>query len=192
LLPVERSYWSQRWIDVADLLRSTANRLRQQRAVRQIETDSGWWEDRDLTITNRTWFRVDVRAMIEEHGGGSCLYRLAVRPRLTAAVALPLLAALGTTAVLKYSGMSWSASAAIVGVLTLTVALACVLRTSVLVLKALSAMAADVGLTSIPRHQLRSDGNGAEATPLQPAGLTLTTRTLTEDSGASSALVSDV
>jgi GT2 family glycosyltransferase len=192
LQPVERSYWSQRWIDVADLLRSTANRLRQQRAVRQIEIDSGWWEDRDLTITNRTWFRVDVRAMIEEHGGGSCLYRLAVRPRLTAAVALPLLAALGTTAVLKYSGMSWSASAAIVGVLTLTVALACVLRTSVLVLKALSAMAADVGLTSIPRHQLRSDGNGAEATPLQPAGLTLTTRTLTEDSGASSALVSDV
>ena len=191
LRPVETSYWSERWIDVADLLRSTANRLRRQRAVRQIEIDTGWWEDRDLTVTNRTWFRLDVRAMLEEHGA-SCLCRVAVRPRLTTAVALPLLAALGTTTVLRYSGMSWLTSAALVGALTLTVAVASVLHTSVVILQALSAIAADAGMTRIPRHQLRADAGGAAPAPLQPAGLTLTTRTLTEDSGASSALVGDV
>ena len=86
-----------------------ANRLRQQRAVRQIEIDSGWWEDRDLTVINRTWFRLDVRALVEEHGGGKCLYRLAVRSRLTAAVALPLLVAVGHGWLLCVTpGVSWS------------------------------------------------------------------------------------
>ena len=103
-LPVETSFWSQRWIDVADFLRSTANRLRQQRAVRQIELDSGWWEDRDLTITNRTWFRLDVRALVEDHGGGQCLHRVAVRSRLTAAAALPLLVAAAAAVALRYAG----------------------------------------------------------------------------------------
>ena len=82
---------------------------------RQIELDSGWWEDRDLTIANRTWFRLDVRALVEDHGGGKCLHRVAVRSRLTAAAALPLLVAVAAAGALRYAGVSWVASTTIVG-----------------------------------------------------------------------------
>ncbi len=155
-MPVETSYWSQQWIDVADFLRSTANRLRQQRAVRQIELDSGWWQDRDLTITNRTWFRLNVRALVEDHGGGNCLHRVAVRSRLTAAAALPLLVAAAAAFALRYAGLSWVASTAIVGTLTVAVAVTSVLATCDVVLKALAAVAEASGMTAIPSsHQRR-------------------------------------
>ena len=190
-LPVENSYWSQRWVDVADFLRSTADRLRQQRAVRQIELDSGWWQDRDLTITNRTWFRLDVRALVEDHGGGHCLHRVAVRVRVTAAVALPLLVAAAAAFALRYAGVSWVASTTIVATLTLALAVAGVLTTCGVVLKALAAVAEASGMTAIPSPH-RAEGRGRRTAPVQPAGLLLTNRALSDDADASRAMVGDL
>src|SRR5262249_15432685 len=53
----EKTFWSESWIDVRALLTIVADRLRRQRGFTYIELDHGWWEDRDLTIVNRLWFR---------------------------------------------------------------------------------------------------------------------------------------
>ena len=192
LRPVGTSYWSQQWIDAGDLLRRTMNRLRQQRAVAQIEVDSGWWEDRDLTIVTRTWFRLDVRALLEDHGGGHCLHRVVVRPRLTTAGAMPLLAALSGVVALRYLGLSWLTSTAIVGALTLGIAVSSVLNSAAVVLAALSAMASEAGMTPIAEPPLPAVHGGTGAAPLPPAGVRLTTRALAEDPGPSPALLGDL
>lgn len=185
LLPVETSYWGERWVELADVMRRTADRLRQQRAVRQLELDSGWWEDRDLTITTRPWFRLHLRALVEDHGGGHCLHRLAVCCRPTAAAALPLLAATGMAAALRYAGLSWMASSGIAGALALAVAVASVLAASDMVLKALDAVAAAAGMTPIPpKHAVPWRARRSAPAPVQPAGLALTTRALAEDAAA--------
>jgi hypothetical protein len=189
-VPVEASYWSQRWIDGAEFLRAITDRLRQQRAVRQIELDSGWWEDRDVTITNRAWFRLNVRALVEDHGGGQCLHRVAVRARVTAAAALPLLVAAGAALALRYSGLSWAASTMVAGTVTLAVAVASVLRTSAVLLKALAAVAEASGMTPISSpHDARRRGSAAAPAPVSAPGLALTTRALTDDPGAARVLV---
>ena len=99
--------------------------------MRQIELDSGWWEDRDLTITNRTWFRLDVRALVEDHGGGHCLHRVAVRSRLTdgRGAAAARRGRRGGRAPLRRACRGL-ASTTIVATLTLAVAVASVLATS--------------------------------------------------------------
>jgi GT2 family glycosyltransferase len=192
-LPVETSYWSQRWVDVADFLGSAAHRLRQQRAVRLIELDSGWWENRDLTIINYTWFRLNVRALVEDHGGGHCLHRVAVWSRPTAAAAPYLVAAAGAVLALRYTGLSWVASTTIVGTLTLAGAVASILATCGVVLKTLGAVAESCGMTAIPSPR-GAEWRGRRAThvPVQPAGLALTSRALTDEPDNSRAMIGDL
>jgi GT2 family glycosyltransferase len=190
--PVETSYWSQRWVDLAELLGSTAQRLRQQRAVRLIELDSGWWQDRDLTVTNYTWFRLNVRALVEDHGGGHCLHRVSVQSRPTVAAAAPLVLATGAGWALHYAGLSWMASASIVGTLTLAVAVTSLLATCGVVLSALGAAAKSFGMTAIPLAP-RAGWRGlrAAAVPVQPAGLALTSRVLTEETDRLRVMIGD-
>jgi hypothetical protein len=180
-------------VDVADLLGSTAHRLRQQRAVRLIELDSGWWQDRDVTVTNYTWFRLDVRALVEDHGGGQCLHRVAVWSRPTAAAALPLFVAAGVVLALRYAGLSWVAGAAIVGTLMLAVAVTTTLATCGVILKALGAVARSFGMTAIPSpHRAEWRGRRPAQAPVQPAGLGLTSRALTDEPDRSRVMVGDL
>ena len=146
MMRVERSYWSQRWVEAGDLLRATANRLRLQRAARQVELDSGWWETRDLSVAERGWFRVDVRALVEDHGEGRCLHRVAIHSRLTAGAALPILVAIGGAAALQSAGMSWPLAVTLTFLLTFALAITGVLRTSRLVLGALHRTAEEFGI----------------------------------------------
>jgi hypothetical protein len=179
-LPLQRSYWSQRWVEVADLLRTMADRLRQQRAVKQIELDSGWWEDRDVTIIHWTWFRLDVRGIVEDHGGGKCLHRLAIRSRLTTAAALPLLVACGMVAALRQAGLSWPVALPLVSVTGLVIAAMSVLSTSRVVLNAMESAAASCGMSPVPSHQFRpAIDPGAIPAPSEPKGLAVTTRAIT-------------
>ena len=97
---VERTFWSERWIEARSVLWALADRVRRQRIVRNVEMDSGWWEDRDVTIVDQAWFRLDVRALVEEHESGKCLCRLAMRSRFTAT---PLLALASGIAVVGWA-----------------------------------------------------------------------------------------
>ena len=50
--------------------------LRRSRAVRTIEIDEGWSDDRDVSIPVGRWAWLDVRGLAEDHGGGKTLVRL--------------------------------------------------------------------------------------------------------------------
>lgn len=187
---IERSYWSQQWVDVADSLRSAADVLRQQRAVRHIELDSGWWEDRDLTAVDRSWFRVDARALLEDHGGGNCLHRFAIRCRPTASALFPLLLSGAAAAALRYAGFSWPAAIASVAAMTVCLALLRVMGTARVVLDAIARAASDSGMvpiTQAPQPRVARVARPADRKPREavPAHL------LADETGASGALVGD-
>ncbi len=57
--------------------------LRRSRAVRSIEIDEGWSDDRDVSVFVGRWAWLDVRALVEEHGGGKTLVRVSTHLRPT-------------------------------------------------------------------------------------------------------------
>jgi GT2 family glycosyltransferase len=108
-------------IDRHAFLHATADRLRRNRAARRIELDTGWWEDRDLSI-DRAWLRVDVQTLVEDRNGG-CFCRMAMRSRVTAAALPPSVIGIMAVVILDYTGVltwGWGAAvfAAIAGALT--------------------------------------------------------------------------
>ena len=146
LRDVEKVFWSEHRIDISTLLAAMANRLRCQRAVRHIELDSGWWEDRDLTLVYRHGARLDVRTLLDEQDGATCLYRLRIRSNATV-VAWPLLLAIATVALLHRAGpIAWLAGA----VVAATIAARDTLTTARTLASAFDGTAADLGMRSIP------------------------------------------
>jgi len=57
--------------------------LRRSRAVQTIEIDEGWSDDRDVSAFVGRWAWLDVRALVEEHGGGKALVRVSTHLRPT-------------------------------------------------------------------------------------------------------------
>src|SRR5204862_161368 len=57
--------------------------LRRSRAVRTIEIDEGWSDDRDVSVFVGRWAWLDVRALVEEHSGGKALLRISTHLRPT-------------------------------------------------------------------------------------------------------------
>jgi hypothetical protein len=156
-LEVEKVFWSERWIDVRSLFSSIADRLRRQRAARQIELDSGWWEDRDLTVLDRPWFRLDVRALVEEHGQERCLCRIRMRAHAMAIV-VPLMAAFAAVLLVDAAGLvAWPIAAAIAVLLATAVALKDIVSTSRAVWHAVDQVTAEAGMTALRSEGTRTD-----------------------------------
>jgi GT2 family glycosyltransferase len=165
---VEKVFWSERWIDMRALLSSIADRLRRQRAARQIELDSGWWEDRDLTVLDRPWFRLDVRALVEEHGQDRCLCRLRMRAHLTA-ILVPMMAACAAVLIVDAAGLvPWPIAAAIAGLLALAIALKDVVSTSRAVWHAVDQVAEEAEMTPLRAGDMRTPAVRTPA-PTKPA-----------------------
>ena len=81
---VQERFWSERWIERTEVLARLAQRLRSARIGRMVEIDDGWQEHHDLGIALGHWGWVDVLSLIEDHGTGRCLLRVALRLRITA------------------------------------------------------------------------------------------------------------
>jgi GT2 family glycosyltransferase len=191
-LPVEKAYWSERWLDVGEVVRSAADRLRRQRAVRQIELDSGWWEDRDLTVVDRAWFRLDVRTLVEDHGGGRCLHRFAIASRVTGNAALPVAIALAAVFGLRYAGMSLQVASAIVAAVSVIVAVTSVRSASGLVLDAVESVAVGLGMTPVTATSRTAAANATAASvSAELAGFELTSRAMVSRSEAAADALSD-
>jgi O-antigen biosynthesis protein len=190
-LRVERLYWSQRWIDTADLLHLVADHLRHRRAVREIELDSGWWEDRDLTIVDRTWFRLDARVLIEDHGGGNCLHRFAIRLRPTGAAGIAVLVLVATIVAVHAAGVSsWLVSAALMTIMAIVVAVDSVRSTSRVFLHAVQSVAIECGMTDIAaagRPRVLVPATASPAT----ADLTVTARAIGDQATSPRSLIGD-
>ena len=94
--PQER-FWSETWISSDALLTELTGLLRASRPARAVQVDDGFRADRDLSVSVGKWGWLDVRSLIEEHGGARCLLRVGLRLRPTmlgVALALSLLLAL--------------------------------------------------------------------------------------------------
>jgi GT2 family glycosyltransferase/sugar lactone lactonase YvrE len=80
----EDRFWSDTWTTADRVLTALTDWLRRSRAVRTIEIDDGWSDDRDVSVFVGRWAWLDVRAMVEEHGGGKSLVRMSTHLRPTA------------------------------------------------------------------------------------------------------------
>ena len=79
----EDRFWSETWTSADRVLTQLTDWLRRSRAVRSIEIDEGWSDDRDVSVFVGRWAWVDVRALVEEHAGGNVLVRISTHLRPT-------------------------------------------------------------------------------------------------------------
>jgi GT2 family glycosyltransferase/sugar lactone lactonase YvrE len=106
----EDRFWSQTWTSAEQFLQHLTEWLRRSRAVRTIEIDEGWSDDRDLSIPVGRWAWLDARALVEDHGGGNTLLRVSSHLRPTAlgvVSALALGGALLAAAIYGFTG-TWT------------------------------------------------------------------------------------
>jgi len=129
---VEDQYWSETWTTSERVLDELTDWLRRSRAVRVIEIDEGWSDDRDVSVLVGRWAWVDVRALLEDHGGGKGLLRVSRRLRLTSfgvASAIGLATALLAADILG-AALRWPVGGAITATLALLVAIFAAWRTA--------------------------------------------------------------
>ena len=79
----EDRYWSETWTSGDRVLSQFTDWLRGSRAVRSIEIDDGWADDRDVSVLVGRWAWLDVRALVEEHAGGKAMVRVSMHLRPT-------------------------------------------------------------------------------------------------------------
>ena len=79
----EDRFWSETWTSADRVLSQLTDWLRRSRAVRSIEIDEGWSDDRDVSVFVGRWAWLDVRALVEEHGAGKSLLRVSTHLRPT-------------------------------------------------------------------------------------------------------------
>lgn len=93
----EDRFWSETWTSASRVLSELIDWLRGSRAVRVIDVDEGWSDDRDVSIFVGRWAWLDVRALAEEHAGGKTLVRISTHLRPTT---LGIVSAIGLGAAL--------------------------------------------------------------------------------------------
>src|SRR5437870_3620774 len=79
----EDRFWSEKWTSTERVLAQLSDWLRRSRAVRTIEVDEGWSDDRDVSIPVGRWAWLDARALVEDHGAGKSLLRISTHLRPT-------------------------------------------------------------------------------------------------------------
>jgi O-antigen biosynthesis protein len=79
----EDRFWSETWTSADRVLAALTDWLRRSRAVRTIEVDDGWADDRDVSVYVGRWAWLDVRALVEEHAGAKSLARISMHLRPT-------------------------------------------------------------------------------------------------------------
>jgi O-antigen biosynthesis protein len=77
----EAHFWSETWTSPDALLTELTGLLRAARPARFVEVDDGFRADRDVSIGVGIWGWLDIRSLIEEHGGAKCLLRVGMRLR---------------------------------------------------------------------------------------------------------------
>ena len=80
---VEDRFWSETYTTADRVLTELADWLRQSRAVRTIEVDEGWSDDRDVSVFVGRWAWLDIRALVETHDAGRSLVRFSTHLRPT-------------------------------------------------------------------------------------------------------------
>ena len=109
----EQTFWSETWISAEAVLVSLAAKLRPKSAIQILEIDDGWQSDYDIRVGGGRLARLDVRVLVEEHGSGRCLIRVAERPRVVGVLVIAgvLATTLGASAATGVVPFLWALGA---------------------------------------------------------------------------------
>ena len=150
----EDRYWSDTWTTTERVLSALTDWLRGSRAVRTMEIDDGWANDRDVSVLVGRWAWLDVRALVEDHGSGRALLRVTTHLRPTSfgiatavALATGLLAAAITGVALR-----WPPAGALAATFSVAIALFAAWRTAqatAIVHRGVRAVTAGQGMTAL-------------------------------------------
>jgi GT2 family glycosyltransferase/DNA-binding beta-propeller fold protein YncE len=95
----DESFWGERWTSHDALLLEVSGLLRSVRPARPVDIDDGWRADRDLSVAVGRWGWLDLRVLVEEHGGSKVLLRAGTKLRpMLKGVALALTLAVSAVA----------------------------------------------------------------------------------------------
>jgi hypothetical protein len=103
---VEDRFWKESWTTVDRVLAPLSQWLRRTRPSAVIEIDEGWSLDRDISVMSGRWAWLDVRVLIEDHGGKS-LARVGFRLRPTGIGAVSAVGLVLGSAALALAGVVW-------------------------------------------------------------------------------------
>ena len=185
----EDRFWSETWTSADRVLTHLTDWLRRSRAVRSIEIDEGWSDDRDVSVFVGRWAWLDVRALVEEHGGGKSLVRVSTHLRPTT---FGIVAALGIGGALLAGAMSGAAILASATSATLrTWRLAGTLISSLTVMLIVGVLWRTAQATAIVRRGIArvTLGSGMVSMPSSPARAPLIAPSLLRMYGLRSAFV---
>jgi O-antigen biosynthesis protein len=163
----EDRFWSQTWTSADRLLTQLTDWLRKSRSVQTIEIDEGWSDDRDVSIFVGRWAWIDVRALVEDHGGKS-LVRVSTHLRPTS---FGIVSALGFGIALLVCvtfgvAYKWPPAALIAAGLTIMLTLLVLWRTAqttAIVRRGIEQVTVRSGMTTMP--------SGPSRLPLIPPSL---------------------
>jgi GT2 family glycosyltransferase/DNA-binding beta-propeller fold protein YncE len=157
----EDRFWSEQWTSAERVLAGLTDWLRRSRAVRVIEVDEGWSDDRDVSVFIDRWAWLDMRALVEEHGGGKSLVRVSTHLRPTS---FGIVAAVGLGAALLVGAATGAALRQPVAgtiVAGLSVALIAVVlwrtaQTTAIVRRGISRVTIGTGMLAMPSTPARA------------------------------------
>src|SRR4051794_7256349 len=167
----EDRFWSETWTSADRVLTELTDWLRRSRAVRSIEVDEGWSDDRDVSLFVGRWAWLDVRALVEEHGGGKSLVRISTHLRPTTFGVVAALGIGGALLVLATSGAailaaaasgtlrSWRIGGTLVSSLTVALIVGVLWRTAqttAIVRRGIARVTLGTGMVSMPSSAVRA------------------------------------
>ena len=164
----EDRFWSEAWTSADHVLTQFTDWLRKSRSVRTIEIDEGWSDDRDVSIFVGRWAWIDVRALVEDHGGNNSLVRVSTHLRPTS---FGIVSALGfgiALLVCAAAGVAyrWPPAALIAALVTIMLTLLVLWRTAqttAIVRRAIEQVTVRSGMATMP--------SGPSRLPLIPPSL---------------------
>ena len=118
----EDRFWSDTWTTADRVLVQLTDWLRRSRAVRHIEVDDGWSDDRDVSVLVGRWAWLDARALVEDHGAGKSLLRISTHLRPTSLGILSVMALAAALLAAAYGGLALRSPVAGATAATLAVA----------------------------------------------------------------------
>ena len=168
-------YWSERWVSVESVLAKLTDWLRLSRSVDTIEVDDGWRSDRDLSVAIGRLVWLDLRAVVEDHGHGKSLLRLAMRARPTRLGGFLGGAVAMAVGIATLGALSGSTGAAVIGVgllaLAMPAAIAPVVRTAGVLREAVVKVTSEMQMTPIvTRRRTRPASGGVAPVPPRAGG----------------------
>jgi len=145
----ECRFWSEQWTSAEALLTRIVDRMRAVRLGRGVHVDDGWRSDRDISVGVGVWGWAHMRALVEDHGAGKCLFRARLQLRLRFSTVLLLSFAAVLVALTASHGFHAVAAPLVAALLLVTKIVHDVTRDAGDMLDALAAAAEEFGMQRV-------------------------------------------